>query len=299
MESIYLNNQISSQLYPYQINKINMQIKDFIQVNSDVNKFVFERCPKCGAIHPRLLKGGYTSKGKQMLRCTECNKRFVVDSGQLTFYSHQDQAKWNDLIIDTEEDSSLKSTAAKLNINEMTVFRMRHKYLRFLEELESPYILEGQIELDEKYFPRNHKGQKIENIKSKKRGEPASKRGLSDEQVCVLTGIERFGKAVVHAFNMARPKSQDILNLEKYIQEKSNIWTDGLTSYRELIDKKHCILKVVKTKQEYDVINHLNNVNSFYSKMESAYSRYKGVASKYINRYTALFEMRKRICRYG
>ena len=111
MESIYLNNQISSQLYPYQINKINMQIKDFIQVNSDVNKFVFERCPKCGAIHPRLLKGGYTSKGKQMLRCTECNKRFVVDSGQLTFYSHQDQAKWNDLIIDTEEGSSLKSTA--------------------------------------------------------------------------------------------------------------------------------------------------------------------------------------------
>lgn len=93
MESIYLNNQISSQLNPYQIKKIDMQVKDFIQANSAVNKFVFERCLKCGSIHPHLIKGGYTSSGKQMLRCTECNKRFVTDSGQLTFYSHQDQAK--------------------------------------------------------------------------------------------------------------------------------------------------------------------------------------------------------------
>lgn len=36
-----------------------------------------------------------------MLRCKECKKRFVVDRGQLTFYSHHDQSKWNELILDT------------------------------------------------------------------------------------------------------------------------------------------------------------------------------------------------------
>lgn len=111
--------------------------------------------------------------------------------------------------------------------------------------------------------------------------------------MCLLTGVERFGKAIAHAFNMAKPKSEDILNIEKSIQDKSNVWTDGLTSYEKMIERKHCILKVVKSKKEYDAINHLNNVNSFHSKIEAAYSKYKGVASKYINRYAALFEIQR------
>jgi translation initiation factor 2 beta subunit (eIF-2beta)/eIF-5 len=27
---------------------------------------MFESCPKCGTIHPRIIKGGKTSTGKQM-----------------------------------------------------------------------------------------------------------------------------------------------------------------------------------------------------------------------------------------
>jgi transposase-like protein len=54
------------------------------------------------SIHPRLTKAGFTAAGKQMLRCHECGKRFVIDHGELTYYSHQSQAKWDDLILDTE-----------------------------------------------------------------------------------------------------------------------------------------------------------------------------------------------------
>lgn len=45
----------------------------------------FEYCPKCGYYHPRLVKSNFTNSGKQMLRCKECVKRFIVDRGQLTF----------------------------------------------------------------------------------------------------------------------------------------------------------------------------------------------------------------------
>lgn len=76
-----------------------------------------------------------------MFRCLECNKRFVVDHGQLTYYSHQSQYKWNDLIIDTIAGKSLLSTAAKLDVDEKTVFRMRHKFLRFLEEEQYPICI--------------------------------------------------------------------------------------------------------------------------------------------------------------
>ncbi len=134
----YLTPETTAQLCPYQINKIEMQINDYLEVNKASQNFIFERCPKCGEIHPKLIKSGTTGKGKQMYRCKSCNHRFVYDHGQLTFYSHQSQSKWNDLITDTQDGNSLQETAAKLDVHEITVFRMRHKYLYFIEQLENP-----------------------------------------------------------------------------------------------------------------------------------------------------------------
>ena len=81
----------------------------------------------------------FPNSGKQMLRCKSCGKRFVVDRGQLTFYSHQDQSKWNELILDTLNGVSLKETVAKINVNERNnVFNMRHKLLVSLRTEERP-----------------------------------------------------------------------------------------------------------------------------------------------------------------
>ena len=43
----------------------------------------------------------------------------------------------------------------------------------------------------------------------------------------------------------------------------------------------------------YDKFNHLNTVNSFHQLIEERLQKYKGVASKYINRYNALFIMQR------
>ena len=65
-------------------------------------------------------------------------KRFTIDYGQLTHYSYQTQATWNDFIVDTFHGNPLTHTAAKINISESTAFRMRHKFLHALEKLELP-----------------------------------------------------------------------------------------------------------------------------------------------------------------
>lgn len=59
---------------------------------------LFERCPKCGVAHPRIIKGGKTSTGKQMFRCMDCQRRFTADYGTYSFYSHQSPEAWNELI---------------------------------------------------------------------------------------------------------------------------------------------------------------------------------------------------------
>ncbi len=71
--------------------------------------------------------------------------------------------------------------------------------------------------------------------------------------------------------------------------------TDACASYNRLIKELGSDSKVVSSKMDYDKVNHLNNVNSFHSMVERWYQDMSGVASKYINRYAALFNLRFQI----
>lgn len=92
---------------------------------------------------------------------------------------------------------------------------------------------------------------------------------------------------------MGRPSSQDIMQLAPHLKEDSYAWVDGLASYHQLLNEKHCKWKELVGYKSYDPVNHLNNVNSFHNKIENAYQKYRGVATKYINRYASLFVLQR------
>ena len=92
---------------------------------------------------------------------------------------------------------------------------------------------------------------------------------------------------------MAKPTSENVFNLKEHIEKGSFIWTDGLASYNELIRETECNHKAIPTTKEYDKVNHLNNVNHFHSRIQSQYRVYRGVSTKYINRYCSLFSIQK------
>lgn len=133
-----LHPEILNQLYEYQIQNICAQVEDYLEINKVSDTYHFNVCPKCGIPHPNLRKNGRANSGKQLLQCKHCGKRFVVDHGQLTYYSHQSQDKWNTLINDTLDGVSLKESAKKLKVHECTVFHMRHKFLHELQEMVVP-----------------------------------------------------------------------------------------------------------------------------------------------------------------
>lgn len=110
-----------------------------------------------------------------------------------------------------------------------------------------------------------------------------------------MPAVQRLGKAIARTFNMAKPTSEDCLNFGKHIQKHSYAWTDGLESYTRILQEKQCKRIVLKSYKEYDTVNHLNNVNSFHNAIEKQYETYRGVASKYINRYNALFCIQREI----
>lgn len=255
----------------------------------------FAHCPKCGIVHPKVIKGGKTSTGKQMYRCTECQRRFTADYGTYSFYSHQSREAWNDMIKMTLAGKTLESISQRLGINIATAFRMRHKLMCSLEEEAATTVIADQVELDEKYLRKSHKGTQLKHVPGKKRGVRASKRGISNDQICLLTGVQRGGGSYLRSFNMGKPSADEVMNLLPHIEKKAYIWTDSSASYNRLIEELGSDSKAVCSKKDYDRVNHLNNVNSFHSLVGKWYRDMGGVASKYINRYAALFSLRYQI----
>lgn len=122
--------------------------------------------------------------------------RFVADHGQLTFYSHQPQDKWNEVIADTIKGNVfLDKTAAKIDVNPVTALKMRHKLLYALGISQEDDNLNDIAELDKKNFGISHMGMRNQVIPGRNRGSSTGKRGLSKEQICIMTDVERNGKS--------------------------------------------------------------------------------------------------------
>ena len=107
-----------------QISTILKLFESYLEDNSIVKENgIFEVCPKCGKVHPVIVKGGKAGSGKQMYRCTHCGRRFTEDHGTIMHYSHQGDDAWKVLMMDTINGVSLKKTSAKLSLS------MRHRFL--------------------------------------------------------------------------------------------------------------------------------------------------------------------------
>ena len=56
----------------------------------------------------------------------------------------------------------------------------------------------NEVEIDENYTPYNPKGTKIDGVELKHRGTPSTKKGLSNQLVCIITAIQRFGHTIAN-----------------------------------------------------------------------------------------------------
>ena len=96
----------------------------------------------------------------------------------------------------------------------------------------------NEIEMDENYTPYNHKRTKIDGVEPKHRGTPATKRGLSNQQVCIITAIQRFGHTIARTLNYGKPSSLDLLRFGECLESKSFVMLDGSNSFHKLIEER-------------------------------------------------------------
>ena len=88
----------------------------------------------------------------------------------------------------------LRECARRCGISLDTSFKWRHRLLDGLQKIHNSVKLTGVVEADEVYFSISYKGSRKFSAQHagrepKKRGMRSTKRGLSDEKVCVPTAV--------------------------------------------------------------------------------------------------------------
>lgn len=261
----------------------------------DLENTDLETCPYCGGTH--FVRYG-KKRGKQRFFCKDCKKTFVTTTHTLMSMSHQPVSIWKEVISDTINGNAIDYTAKRLGLRHQCVFDMRHKILLALQDMidSDPVVLEQVAELDETFVLECYKGKELPpelDRPARKHGAKAKKRGISNEYVCINTGVQRGGGAVAETVNRAKPDKEELKQVYSgHIGNGSLILCDGLGSYTVLSMAADCTVQDINAEgaADYGFYN-LNTVNNFHSYIKKQYNDYRGVATKYLNRYNALFSI--------
>ncbi len=278
------------ELIPYQIDQISAQVARYMKLNEELRNTRPTVCPICRRADVRFIKKGIQAS-KQRYQCKGCGRKFTYDTKQITSNSHQSTDSWITVIEDTLSMTSLDETAEKIGACHETAFNMRHKLLAYMESMtESFALLDELVEADETYILESQKGVRCVDRKPRKHGEGATKRGLSNELYCVCVATDRSNNLVAICVNRAKPSSDDLVNaLASHIVPQSVLLCDGATAYNKLADTLESKKVELVGHESYDRLYHLNTVNSLHSRIKAMFRQLRGVASKYLNRYLALF----------
>lgn len=253
-----------------------------------------ERCPHCGGGH--IGRHG-THKGGPRWRCRDCGKTHTPFTGTVLCGIH-DKAEFIRYVRSLVDGLSLRDAAKRHCICLETSFRWRHRLMEGLSATAQPDKLGGVVEADEKYIPYSCKGdpQAVakEGRKARERGSDRSTRGISDEQVCVVSATDGDAPLLIATkrgrVDKASVKTAIAPRTRRKPAKPDTLITDGETAYRQLAKDKNMALEVVDSKTRKSPGGfHIQRVNSLHAKLDKWMRRFNGVASKYLQRYLDYF----------
>jgi transposase-like protein len=263
------------------------------------------RCPQCGTVG--IVKHGRDENGQQRFRCRlplGCGRTFNALTNTPLARMRKPEV-WLAYAEALGERRSLDWVHEHLGIARLTAWRWRHRLLTPL--VNGPaQMLSGIVEADETYFLRSFKGHRgwkrghpPENRPPRYRGSGATKRGLSSEQVPVVTALDRAG-GVVEAVLDGRREDDIVIALCGSITPGSLICSDGLSAYPKLADlvaSEHRTIEPVKPTPEQKAAGlswrrpgtlTLGRVNGHHAVLKNAINGlFKGVSTRYLPDYLA------------
>lgn len=250
-------------------------------------------CPHCEATH--IIKFGKVGT-KQRYKCKSCTKTFTDFTKSALAHSHVSLNKWLEYTKCMILGLSLRKCAERIEVSLRTSFYMRHRILDAIRLFLGTGTLEGVVEMDETFFAESFKGGHQKSgfeipRKSRKRGKEVTTRGISKDQVCVATAIERNGNIVMELICNGRVKSADLKRLfEGRIEDESILCTDSHKSYIGFAKDLGLEHHRVPTGKHKIGIYHIQHCNSLHSRLKDFVKLFKGVSTKYLSNYLYWFK---------
>ncbi|MGX9772092.1 IS1595 family transposase [Janthinobacterium aestuarii] len=240
-------------------------------------------CPVCHSDH--LHRHGH-AHGLQRYRCVPCGRTFNVLTGTpLARLRHK--SLWLDYADCLLASDSVRKAASQLGVHRNTTFRWRHRFLS-LAKTDRPHGLHGIAEADELYLLESEKGARQMTRPARRRGGHAHKRGISNEQVCILVARDRTGQTLDFVTGKgALTKAQLHHCLLPVIDKDVLLVTDGHPAYRAFAREAGISHQAVNLRAGIRVQGaaHVQNVNAYHSRLRQWLGPFHGVATRYLPNY--------------
>lgn len=238
------------------------------------------------------VKAGQKKMNRQRYRCKDCRKTFTDVTNTPLHRTHKPD-KWIDFVRCMIDGDSLRKAAEKLDVHHVTLFYWRHKLLSALEQMDFEKFA-GIVEMDEAYFLYSEKGKRgIHGRKPRKRGGSSQFRGINHEQVCVLVARDRQKSTYSRIIGQGRiMKTRLEQAIGTKLSSKNVLCTDAWRAFKSYAEEKGMEHYTFKSdgKERVKGLYHIQNVNSYHSRLKKWIKRFNGVATKYLDHYLSWFQ---------
>jgi transposase-like protein len=255
------------------------QVVEVIESCFDGRRF----CPHCRSV--RLYRHGVIS-GLQRYRCRDCKKTFNALTGTpLARLRHKRQ--WLGYLEAMAQSRTVRQSASEVAVHRNTSFRWRHRFLKWISQ-NRPALLHGITEVDETHLLESDKGKKNLARKPRKRGATAIKRGVSNEQVCILVARDRSGQTLDFVVGTgALSQLQLTQALQPVLDDDVLLISDGNPTYAAFCRQENLSHEIINLSKGQRVKGayHLQHVNAYHSRFKQWLYRFHGVASHYLPNY--------------
>lgn len=241
-------------------------------------------CPNCRGT--RLYRHGKVN-GLQRYRCKACNRTFNALSGT-PLARLRLKACWLDFLdCMFNPATTVREAADSVGVHKNTSFRWRHRFLT-VSKTDRPDCLHGIAEADEIYLLESEKGSRNLTRPARHRGGAATKRGISDEQVCVLVARDRSGQTLDFVTGRGPvTKAQLKRCLPAVLDPDVLLVSDSNAAYRYFALEQRITHRAVNLRAgvRVDGAIHVQNVNAYHSRFRGWLRHFNGVATHYLPNY--------------
>lgn len=147
------------------------------------------------------------------------------------------------------------------------------------------------MQLDKTYFRESFKGNHSKSAvfvmprKAHKRTKALRRSGLSNEQICVATGVDDAGRAFLTVCGRGVISKERVVDaLKPHIGKGTDVLTDGAAAYVKLLAELGANLTQTNAGSHA-----INRVNTLHARLEDFMFGFHGVSAKYLQAYLDWF----------